>query len=48
MALFVLVNFLFLVLKDFEAYQDCGISFFAINTVLLLFTRLTDPVFKKM
>ena len=46
-ALFLFVNLLFLLVKDFESFKDCGVGFVAMNTAYLLLAHITDNMFKR-
>lgn len=47
LSILVLMNMLFLVLKDFEAFQDCGVGFIATNTAYALIVLAFDKYFRK-
>lgn len=47
MAIFILINFIFLLLTDFESFQDCGISFVAVNSVYVILARMIDSLFRR-
>lgn len=47
LSLLILMNMLFLVLKDFEAFQDCGVGFIATNSVYAFIAYLIDKYFRK-
>lgn len=47
-AIIIFINYIILILKDFEAFQDCGISFMATNLAFMAIAFLLDRGYYKI